>query len=165
MSRKVDYVKFWNDYIDYCVDKGSTIFTLEDKISIAKDIEHSKTKTISQLTIDLNANIKSGHVNIYPIRVENYINKRTPGLNQMIFDVLKRHKIKIENQLNELGWNIIFHEPQGNVKTRKIYIPGVDLCYDGKNDLILYDFYHRASEDLYRVLRPIYDSMSFLKTR
>ena len=49
-----------------------------------------------------------------------------------------------------------------NKQNRKIYIPGKDLQYTGKCDIKLFDFFHRASEDLYKVLRPIYDSMSFL---
>ncbi len=80
----------------------------------------------------------------------------------MIFEVLKNHKLEIEKQLNRFGWNIIFHEPRGRVKTRKNYIPGIGLQYDGKCNQKLFEFYHRASKDLYRVLRPIYDSMSFL---
>ena len=162
MNRKEDYVKFWNSYSDYCVGKGSTIFTLEDKIPIGKLIEHSKTKTFGYLKIDLNANLKPGGVNPYAVRVENYINiPNNTELTQKIFDVLKNHETEIRSQLATLGWDVIYYEPQ-NKKVRKIYIPGVDLIYRGECDVELFDFFHRASEDLYRVLRPIYDSMSFL---
>lgn len=162
MSRKEDYVKFWNSYIDYCVGKGSTIFTLEDKIPEGKLIDHSKTKSFGYLKIDLNANQKLGKVNLYTIRVENYINiPKQPELNKKIFAVLKNHEAEIRSQLSALGWDIIFYEPEDK-QNRKIYIPGKDLQYTGECDIKLFDFFHRASEDLYKVLRPIYDSMSFL---
>ena len=129
MNRKEDYVKFWNSYIDYCVGKGSTIFTLEDKIPVGKLIEHSKTKKIDYLMIDLNANLNPGRVNPYAVRVENYINiPSNPELTQKIFDVLKNHEAEIRSQLAALGWDVIYYEPQ-NKKVRKIYIPGIDLKY------------------------------------
>ena len=69
MSRKEDYVKFWNSYIDYCVSMGSTIFTLEDKIPEGKLIDHSKTKSFGYLKIDLKRYIINELLNIY----NNYI--------------------------------------------------------------------------------------------
>ena len=114
------------------------------------------------MKIDLNANLKLGKVNIYTIRVENYINiPNQPELNKKIFAVLKNHEAEIRSQLSVLGWDIIFYEPEDK-KNRKIYIPGKGLQYRGECDIELFDFFHRASEDLYKVLRPIYDSMSFL---
>ena len=160
MGKQEHYIPFWKDYIDYALSHGTTLWQEKDRgKGVAK---HSKTKTIRKLTIDLNANEESGNENIYAIRVENYINKGSKELNQKIFDVLKSHEIEIRTQLNKKGWDIIFHETTNNSDVRKIYIPGKDLKYNFKSDTRLFDFYHRASEDLYEVLRPIYDSMSFL---
>ena len=96
MCNKKD--EFWNSYIDYCVSKGSTIFTLEDKIPEEKLIDHSKTKSFGYLKIDLNANQKLGKINLYTIRVENYINiPKQPELNKKIFE--KKRKIeKVKNK-------------------------------------------------------------------
>ena len=154
MSREL-YIPFWRDYIDYALSYNSTIFTEKDRgKGVAK---HSKTKTIRKLTIDLNANEDAGSVNVYPIRVENYINTGDKNKNQKILDVLKQHESKIRSSLSVKGWDVVFPEVKEGVGVRKIYIPGKDLKYDYKSDSRLFDFYHRASEDLYEILRPIYD--------
>ena len=155
MAKQEHYIPFWKDYIAYALSHGTTIFTLKDRgKGVAK---HSKTKTIRKLTIDLNANEDAGSVNVYPIRVENYINLGDQDKNQKIMDILNVHKTEISQKLHAKGWDVIFPEPKEGVEVRKIYIPGKDLKYTYKSDPQLFDFYHRASEDLYEVLRPIYD--------
>ena len=159
MSKEL-YVQFWKDYIDYSLSHGTTLWQEKDRgKGVAK---HSKTKTIRKLKIDLNANEDAGEVNTYPIRVENFIDTKDPDLNQRIFGILQQKELEIRQKLNQKGWDVIFSEPKKGVDVRKIYIPGKDLKYNFKSDTQLFDFYHRASEDLYEVLRPIYDSMSFL---
>lgn len=159
MSKEL-YIPFWNDYIDYALSHGTTLWQEKDRgKGVAK---HSKTKTIRKLKIDLNANEDSGNENDYPIRVENYISTGDKELNKRIFDVLKNHEIEIRQKLTQKGWDVIFPKSKEDKDRQKIYIPGKDLKYNFKSDTRLFDFYHRASEDLYEVLRPIYDSMSFL---